>query len=95
MFNPSLPSRYEIAASVIHSILVSDPATLPEEQRREVNDKVLEVIDRFANAGELVAYKKPLATERLDIYRGYRSHITYLLSSRRISKDNVYFGYPQ
>ena len=56
--------RYDIGANTISDILETDTASLNEEEVQKMNENVLDVIDKFANAGDVVAYKEAVATDK-------------------------------
>ncbi|KAL5262897.1 hypothetical protein ACHWQZ_G008335 [Mnemiopsis leidyi] len=55
---------YDIGAATISQIIGSNPEELAPEKLQEMNANVLDVIDKFANAGSVVAYKEAVATDK-------------------------------
>ena len=56
--------RYDIGAETISEIISVQKGDLEPEKMKEMNENVLDVIDKFANAGSVVAYKEAVATDK-------------------------------
>ncbi|XP_063691618.1 adhesion G-protein coupled receptor G6-like isoform X2 [Bolinopsis microptera] len=55
---------YDIGANTISDILEADTESLRVDKVQRMNENVLDVIDKFANAGGVVAYKEAVATDK-------------------------------